>query len=779
MFKQFYFVFFLLFSTSSFAIDLAEIKEQPLSNNAIAIKAQVDAIAIHFLNEKEKAQVDIVLVDAIDKQTQQNKSFADALKRYRSGIRTDAGWEALQLNYASALSISQSKQKLLEKGSEALKDVVTGYGPDGVTQFKSELYLTKLNLEFFIYQEIITLHDFFNDLKISPVPVIVVLFKIILIWLGLRWWIKNSDRLICSVRDKLTDNGRERSFFIRVFWYFTRAHKSIAWLIAITLSFKIISKLPSLQHLVFLEIFTWWILGGAIAVSFILEFAYQNSRALSKALIRLRLSTINLYVWGFIVTGLVSQISAMTLGKATIYSWISDGIFFFYILLTIYSLHKWKVFIFEALNQYRDQPVLIKWGIKNKERLFFASLSTATCATWLFLQVLQTVAFNYLSEYQLFNHVLAYFFRAEVLKRTEAAKEIEKLEQIRGEETFSFVKPGTKNSALIDEYAIDEMTSLCQYLYSDSPAVCILSGERGVGTSTLLHRILHEVDNAEPIYLECPYDGYLPLLKMLGEKIGVQGEINEETVLETLRNSDCCYLIAFDSVQRLIKPRVGGLAHLMRLTNLMRDVRKSHRVVLAIDKSSWRFVDRARGDRLLFDLVEFMPRWNEKAMNDLLQTRIEEEGEFKLSFDGLALPRQWGKEEVSPEEHAKNGFFRILWDFSDGNPTVALRFFRRSLFINKDTNETQVRLFKAPSSEGLENMPKPMLAVLRSIVQLEIASPEELRACTQLKLDEVISTLRYFQSRGYIDWIDNTTRISDLWYRSITNILHRQHLLVK
>jgi predicted transcriptional regulator len=76
-------------------------------------------------------------------------------------------------------------------------------------------------------------------------------------------------------------------------------------------------------------------------------------------------------------------------------------------------------------------------------------------------------------------------------------------------------------------------------------------------------------------------------------------------------------------------------------------------------------------------------------------------------------------------------------------------------------------------------MPKPMLAVLRSIVQLEVASQEELSRCTQLSVAEVLGTLRYFQSRGYIEWSDDKARVSDHWFRQITNVLHRQHLLVK
>jgi DNA-binding MarR family transcriptional regulator len=76
-------------------------------------------------------------------------------------------------------------------------------------------------------------------------------------------------------------------------------------------------------------------------------------------------------------------------------------------------------------------------------------------------------------------------------------------------------------------------------------------------------------------------------------------------------------------------------------------------------------------------------------------------------------------------------------------------------------------------------MPKPMLAILRSIVQLESASPEEVADCTQLTISEVIGSLRYFQSRGYIEWREDKARISDHWFRHITNVLDRQHLLVK
>jgi len=781
MLNKLYILLFLLFSSSSFALlDLNENTPKTLTPTVTELHKEVLGLPeVHFFNEQEQLHVDHLLSRVLQAQVKQIDHFKASLLSYRKTKKSANAWNKVEVGYYSTLSLSHDKQKLIALSSTHVKELVTGFGPEGVTQFKSELYLTRLNIEFYLYQEIRAFNGFVQDIFISPVPVLMVTFKVFALLLIMRWWLRNSARFIETFSEKMNHNGFANNILLRLFWYVSRAHRAIAWLILITLSLRIISQLPSLQHLVFLEIFTWWILGGSIAVSFILEFAYQHSQKLSKEMINLRLSTIRLYVWGFIGTGVISHISEITLGKGTIYAWISSLIFFFYLLLTIYSLHKWKGYIFERLATKKEQPALIRWANNNKKRYLFATVSTAIVALWLVLRTLQRSVITLLSEYQLFSHALAYLFRIEVAKQTQTESDQTHLKQIRGEETFSYVLPGSDSSLLLGGYAQKTYDSLGTYLLSDKPAVCVLSGERGVGTTTLLRRFLYDVKDAEPIYVSCPHEGFEALITRICEALALSGAASESSLLAHLRGTNTCYLLAFDNVQRLVKPQVGGLAPLMRLTNLLRQSRNSHRAVLAIEKSSWRFVDRARGERLLFDLVEFLPRWSESEIKQLLASRITDEGEYALSFDGLALPRQWEKDELSEEQHARNGFYRILWDYSDGNPTVALRFFRRSLFKNSESNSVQVRLFKIPSSEGLEKMPKPMLAVLRSIVQLEIASPEELTDCTRLSINEVISTLRYFQSRGYIEWSGDKSRVSDLWFRSITNILHRQHLLVK
>ncbi len=740
-----------------------------------------------FMNQSDQRKVSQLLSAVENEQRNQINIFADHLSTFVTSDaeekllkaeKREKAWFEVQSSYLTLNSINKSKQRLLELADSATRNKSTGFGPYGVTQFKQELTLTTLNAEYWLYFQLRSFKSLVDDLFISPIPVIWAATKVFFIYLALTWWLANSQKIILLFKETVLDSNPKPSIFIRVIWYLSRAHKALAWLIAITLSLRVLSGIPSLQHLIFLEIFTWWVLGGSIAISFILEFAYRNSRSSSKETIALRLSTIRRYIWSAIVAGVVLQISMRTLGKGTIYYWIYSALFFWFVLVTISALRIWRKKVFESVMNIPERPLWVQWTISKKDVPILSIIATAIAACWVVTHILKHRLISNLSNFTFFSQALAYLFKIEVAKQKSNSADNHQLARVKGDAAFDYVLPGTHDSELIN-YAEAELKQLSKYLLTDSPALCVLSGERGVGTTTFLKQMLFKVKNAEPVYLNCPHSGYNELLAHFAVSIGLEEDTTEIQVLAHLRSSQTTYLIAVDNGQRLVKPMVGGLSALIRLTNLIRRSRKNHRAVIAIEKSSWRFVDRARGERLLFDWVSFLPKWNEAQVQDLLNSRINQNDEHAISFDGLVVPKQWDQEDITEEERAKQGFYRILWHYSDGNPTVALRFFRFSLNRNKETNQVLVRLFHAPESEELEKMPKPMLAVLRSIVQLEIASPDELSECTQLTISEVTGTLRYFQSRGYIEWTEDRAKISDHWFRHITNVLDRQHLLVK
>ncbi|KQH84227.1 AAA family ATPase [Vibrio furnissii] len=748
------------------------------SDSALELEKQVSALPEPlFMSRSEQQKVNLLLRETIKSQRDTVEQFEHYLDNYRHQS-DELNWFNLQQSYLSLASLSYSKQQLLSLTDAYTREELTGFGPGGVTQFKRELKQVQLNLEYLLLFQIRSFQSLVNDLLISPVPFIWSVCKVLFIYILLVWWLRNSKHLIDLFWQNYLKDKQSPSLLARLVWYISSANKAIAWLIAITLSLQVLSAIKSLQHLVFLEIFIWWIWGGSIAVSLILEFTYRSSHTSNKALIALRLSTIRRIVWTIIVTGVVLQISMRTLGKGTIYTWILNTMYAWFLLMIISVLNLWRERIFAIVEKTPDKPLWVLWAISKKDTFLIRVAATLVAMVWISVHGTQRRLVSALSNYTFFSQALAYLFRIEAAKQTTNIAADQNYVRIRGDETFNYVLPGTIDSPLVD-YAHDEIKQLSRYLLTDSPAICVVSGERGIGTTTLLYTLLNKVKNAEPLYLNCPYSGYNELLSLLALSLGLDEDATEVQILAYLRKSEQTYLIAVDNAQRLVKPMVGGLSSLMRLTNLLRRSKKNHRVVIAIEKSSWRFVDRARGERLLFDWVSILPRWSEKQFEDLLDSRINPDVEHPVSFDGLIVPKQWGQEESSDETRARRGFYRILWHYADGNPTFALRFFRRSLNRNKETQQVVVRLFHIPESQELEKMPKPMLAVLRSIVQLEVAAPEELSECTQLSVPEVIGIMRYFESRGYIEWAEDKTRVSDHWYRTITNVLDRQHLLVK
>ncbi|MGF1755541.1 ATP-binding protein [Vibrio makurazakiensis] len=745
---------------------------------AISISKEVDNIPEPlFMTSTDKTKVRQLLNATLSEQQTQGETFSKHLSAYVESFGEEQ-WLDVESSYLTLTSISYSKQRLLKLSTSKRRDALTGFGPYGVTQFKQEWTLTQLNARYALYFQLRSFKSLISDLLISPIPVIWSGTKVFFTYLILMWWLANSTRLIQAFKTNILDAQAMPPVWVRLIWYISRANKALAWLIAITLSLRILSEIPSLQHLIYLEIFTWWVLGGSIAISFILEFTYRNSRSSNKEMVALRLSTIRRYVWSVIIAGVILQISVRTLGEGTIYNWIYSVLFFWFVLVTLSVLRLWRPIVFEAISCISERPWWVNWAISKKDILVLRIVATAIAAVWVIIHNFKLRIISGLSNFTIFSQALAYLFKIEVEKQKSITADNQQLVRVRGNKAFEYILPGSDYSELID-YGNAEVKELSKYLLTDSPAICVVSGERGVGTTTLLKQILHKAKNAEPLYLNCPYAGYPELLAHFAVSLGLDEESTEIQVLAHLRSSETTYILAFDNAQRLVKPMVGGLSSLIRLTNLLRRSRKNHRAVIAIEKASWRFVDRARGERLLFDWVTFLPKWTEAQIQSLLDTRINQSDENTVSFEGLMVPKQWDQQDISEEQRAKQGFYRILWHYSDGNPTVALRFFRLSLNRHKETDQVFVRLFYAPESEELEKMPKPMLAVLRSIVQLEIASPEELSECTQLTIAEVVGTLRYFQSRGFIEWSEDKARVSDHWFRHITNVLDRQHLLVK
>jgi hypothetical protein len=233
-------------------------------------------------------------------------------------------------------------------------------------------------------------------------------------------------------------------------------------------------------------------------------------------------------------------------------------------------------------------------------------------------------------------------------------------------------------------------------------------------------------------------------------------------------------VICVDDAQRLVRPTIGGLDEIDRLVSFAHRVGAPTSWIVGIGAPAWHFLRRARGDRAVFDDVIELGPWNEEQIRELVAARSRE-AEIEPKFDELVVPRQVLEAQQGEANRTERDYCQILWDYANGNPGVALYFWRESLHLAR--GQVYVHLFQSPSVLGLEGMPGSMHFVLRAILQLELATEADVVRCTGLHPLDVADALRSARSRKFIENIDGYHRITPRYLRGVTLFLRRQHLV--
>ncbi|MEX1368586.1 MAG: AAA family ATPase [Nannocystaceae bacterium] len=434
-------------------------------------------------------------------------------------------------------------------------------------------------------------------------------------------------------------------------------------------------------------------------------------------------------------------------------------------------MHQWRPIIFERIGSRAEQGPFTLWVTSKKEGL--ASFPAATAAAAFLLGAgLGSWVMRQLSGLEATRRLLAYLFRREVAKRAAATVADERFVPIDAR-TRAVFERGVSPDAVLADVAAAQIDRVAELASSPRPTLSIVVGERGLGKSMFLERVAAKLGRDKVRVMSCPEAGFEALL---GELAALAGDpkLRGHALAEALRAKGPL-VIALDDLQRLVVPAVNGLQDLDAFTTFAREVGGTVSWVATIGSASWHYVTRARGDRVFFEQVVMIPRWTEDELGELIQGKCAE-AEVQPSFDGLVVPRQSQAPLPDQGNRTEAGYYRLLWDFSKGNPAVALRAFGESLFVGPDGNVV-VRLFKTPPAEEIEDLPLSILFVLRSVVQLEWADVREVEAATQLPTSDIEDAFRFCQTRGYLEPVGGGVRMAWTWYRTITTVLQRQHLL--
>ncbi len=307
---------------------------------------------------------------------------------------------------------------------------------------------------------------------------------------------------------------------------------------------------------------------------------------------------------------------------------------------------------------------------------------------------------------------------------------------------------------------LDELMTYLERWRTDGTdgAVAIL-GEYGMGKTTLLDIAQSRLEGLGPMLrydIVQKHTNEAEALGLLAEIFGLPRRplsVAEmaERLLELPRT-----VVLLDGCHNLYLRRVGGFDAIRTFLQLVSLTNHHHAWLMTFNRFAWRYINRLKDWGKAFLEVE-LGALTEQELRTLIERRSAETG-FELNFRSLAVGTSGGA-DPSRDVRSANGYFRLLADFSKGNPRVAMRYWLRSLCIGANEKTLDVRLFAVPP------MPQVGLSpdfgfMLAAIVQHENLSGSELETIVNVDLATCTMALDIFQEKGIIQLRANSQRAS-------------------
>ncbi len=345
---------------------------------------------------------------------------------------------------------------------------------------------------------------------------------------------------------------------------------------------------------------------------------------------------------------------------------------------------------------------------------------------------------------------------------------------------------------LDDEPYVVERTALIKRLEKGMHAweedrnkgMLVLIGEQGMGRTTLLrqiHRRWTAYQDRRVIYhqLAAPCRDRPAVRKILAEVFDLDEWPDDDKAFALALKELPPKTILLDDCHRLFLREIGGFETLDLLFKIISLTDHHHFWIVTLNRHTWSYINRVKHRGHFFqDVIELTP-WSEEEIRDMINQR-DALDDTSVSFEQLIVS---SGDDEDPDNHyelvqSSKGYFRLLHEFSQGNPSVALTFWLRSLTADDD-NTLRVGLFPRPSLETLQQLDDDYLFALAAIAQHGALNADEVARTIHASPSESEMILKYLADNLIvtIDPVDRRARLRPLYLRSVTRTLRRANVL--
>jgi len=686
--------------------------------------------------------------------------------------RLEPLWRAVETDGEVVARLNDLRIHALPTLTEAKRDRLLGFSREGLDQLRREVRQLTLSAKLYVATRMWTLKrlpSMSGDLFALGAATLILL-KLLLILALLLYIRGRGARILAGARQIVFDRTHSVRWVRRAEALLGMLEVVAPWLVML-IAFRLLlwalgaaGTWPEVLVVYRLAVlYVAYRLAIDISYSMIVKVARRYHLSMDTARRMLLIRSVRTIIRTVTLLGVLFVLSRQLLGPGFLYGLVVDFSWLVVLAAAVRVLNRWRQIIADAYLASAPDGRLAALVRSSRDHWYGVLLAAASFG-WLAGRAGAIMARDFALTFDQTRKALAFVFRRRMEKQAEQKGYAEgKIELLPASLVAAFSEKAVSEGPLVvDRFpGLDRLEkSLEEWKAGRMGGSFMVIGEPGMGKTSWLGRV-----DAGDLPVE-----RLPLKSRL-----LTGPDLLKAIEPLTRDDGTRRVAMVDAAQNLFLGAVGGYEALEEFVSVVERTRDRIFWLCALNAFSWEHLAAVRPDLAVFRDHQVLTPWSEEAIRELIRTRTTASG-VNLTFEDLVVERMEGVSAEARFLRTEEGYTRLLWDYADGNPRIALHFWLRSLGPDSDTR-ARVRLFRAPVTQRLERTAEEGLFVLAAIVTHENLSGEEAALVTGYPGRICAIHLDRLVEMGVLRLDDGRHRVRTHWHKAVTRLLSRRNLL--
>ncbi len=400
---------------------------------------------------------------------------------------------------------------------------------------------------------------------------------------------------------------------------------------------------------------------------------------------------------------------------------------------------------------------------------------------------LARVGRSYFVETEWNRRLANFFFRKQI--------ELQQRDRVEDDPEFDCGIPDDYRALFADRPLVDESFALernhlverieknyDQWHLRPRKGVVAVVAEQGLGKTTLLNQVYsrwNALDDRRLSFLQLndKINDTSEACEFLASFLGIDSIPDDPRALVEKILKIPPRVLIIDDCHHFFLRQIGGFEAIDFFLKIINRTDHHHFWLLSFNSYTWSYLNRVRYRGHFFSEVITIDGWKESEIQDMIRRRNDLD-DLPISFTELVVAHDEDRDQNYEIVRTSNGYFRLLHEFSQGNPRVALTFWLRSLRLDS-TSTLQVELFRRPSLQILKSLSDDYIFALAAIAQHESLRPDELSTIIHAYHGECEMIVDYLANSDIvqIDPVFQRASIRALFLRSVLKTLQDANVL--